>query len=134
MSQKLFLNNIWRQVAWWRGSWEEGSILVWEDLVEGLWIMIIVFIDKGLKVSYFDLFSAAFTFHEWIKLNHWMCQVTRDMIFKKSLYNFVVFEFSRCDPKYLICLLFGNKSALNSKSFFSNLLSTFVAKLLHLTL
>ncbi len=38
--------------------------------------MIIVFIDKGLEVSNFDLLFTSLTFNQGVELDHWMRKIT----------------------------------------------------------
>ena len=132
MFNKFFLIDIWTKVL----VFTIGVTLfvVWIIPVH-CGIMVIVVINKSLKVSDFNLFLSSFTFKKRIQLDHWVIGFSwSHVVLKKLLNGGITFKFVLGEPQNLKGLLFSHKSSLNPKSFLGYLLSTFITEFFHLEL
>ncbi len=95
--------------------------------------MIIVVVDECLEVPYFDLLLPVFALHQRVQLE-FLCVVLGSVRLHQLLDYLVALKVSRGQAEDVIGLLLSDKPALDSESFFSDLLSAFVAELFHVAL
>jgi hypothetical protein len=103
-----------------------------EDLA-GTWVMVIVVIDEGLEVSYFDLLLSIFTLYKRVQLE-FLGVVLASVGFHQLLDDLVALEVGWGEAKDVVGLLLGDEPAFDSQTLLCDLLSAFVAELFHAAL